>query len=130
MDEDVRHLDLLAIFHYVVAGLLALFGCFPIIHLIMGIAIVTGSFSDDKRNAPPDWFGFLFIGMALTMIVLMWAMAFAVFMAGNNLKRRTGYMFCLVVAAIECMFVPFGTVLGVFTIIVLSRPTVKTMFGA
>ena len=32
-------------------------------------------------------------------------------------------------AGIECMFTPFGTVLGVFTIIVLMRPEVKTMFG-
>jgi hypothetical protein len=38
------------------------------------------------------------------------------------------YIFCLVIAAVECIFMPFGTVLGVFTIIVLQRPTVKAMF--
>jgi hypothetical protein len=37
-------------------------------------------------------------------------------------------MRCFVVAAIECIFMPFGTVLGVFTIIVLSRPSVKALF--
>ena len=31
-------------------------------------------------------------------------------------------------AAIECMFFPFGTVLGVLTIIVLIRPSVKPLF--
>jgi hypothetical protein len=45
------------------------------------------------------------------------------------LKRHTNYTYCLVVAAIECMFTPFGTVLGVLTIIVLVRPTVKALFG-
>jgi hypothetical protein len=37
-------------------------------------------------------------------------------------------MFCLVMASITCMFMPFGTVLGVFTLIVLMRPSVKPLF--
>jgi hypothetical protein len=32
-------------------------------------------------------------------------------------------------AAISCIFMPFGTVLGVFTIIVLLRPSVKELFA-
>ena len=32
-------------------------------------------------------------------------------------------------AAISCAFMPFGTVLGVFTLIVLLRPGVKELFG-
>ena len=31
-------------------------------------------------------------------------------------------------AATMCLFMPFGTVLGVFTIIVLMRPSVKPLF--
>jgi hypothetical protein len=31
-------------------------------------------------------------------------------------------------ACIECLFLPFGTILGVFTIIVLSRESVKALF--
>jgi hypothetical protein len=31
-------------------------------------------------------------------------------------------------ACIECMFMPFGTVLGVFTIIVFIRQSVKALF--
>ena len=37
--------------------------------------------------------------------------------------------FCVVVAAISCCFTPLGTVLGVFTLIVLFRPSVKALFG-
>jgi hypothetical protein len=39
-------------------------------------------------------------------------------------------MFCLVMAGIQCIFMPFGTVLGVFTIIVLMRNSVKEAFTA
>ena len=35
----------------------------------------------------------------------------------------------LVVAALECLAFPLGTVLGVFTLIVLVRPEVKQLFG-
>ncbi len=40
-------------------------------------------------------------------------------------RRR---LFCLVVAGVECAFMPFGTVLGVFTIAVLMRESVKELF--
>jgi NADH:ubiquinone oxidoreductase subunit 5 (subunit L)/multisubunit Na+/H+ antiporter MnhA subunit len=129
MDDDLRHLDLLGTFYYVVAALLALFGCFPIIHFVVGLGILTGSF-EDNGNGPPVWFGLLFAIMALMMILMMWAIAVATWIAGTRLKRHTNYTYCLVIAAILCMFAPVGTVLGVFTIIVLMRPTVKTLFGA
>jgi hypothetical protein len=35
----------------------------------------------------------------------------------------------LVGAALACTLMPFGTVLGVFTIIVLSRPSVRVLFS-
>jgi len=31
--------------------------------------------------------------------------------------------------AVDCMFMPFGTVLGVFTIIVLQKEAVRRLFG-
>ena len=49
-------------------------------------------------------------------------------LAGRSLARHRRYTFCLVVAAILCLFVPFGTLLGVFTIIVLVRSTVRARF--
>ena len=48
-----------------------------------------------------------------------------------SLARRRRYLYCLILAGVmaaTCM--PFGTVLGVFTIIVLMRPSVKQAFGA
>lgn len=45
------------------------------------------------------------------------------------LKRRKRWLLCMVVAAIECLSIPVGTVLGFFTIVVLLRDSVKKMFG-
>ena len=51
------------------------------------------------------------------------------FLAGRYLSQQRHYTFCLVMAAVACMFMPFGTVLGVFTIIVLVRESVKELFA-
>ncbi len=129
MDNDTRHLDLLAIFHYVVAAIMALAGCIPILHLVLGIAIAAGAFDENNGDSPPRFIGFIFIGIAAVIIAAAWAMAAAVCLAAVRLQRRTNYTYCLVVACIECTFMPFGTVLGVLTIVVLMRPTVQTLFG-
>jgi hypothetical protein len=55
-------------------------------------------------------------------------MAICILIAGRCLSRRKRYSFALVMACIECLFIPFGTILGVFTIIALSRQSVKALF--
>jgi hypothetical protein len=58
------------------------------------------------------------------------AIAICILIAGRSLAKHTRYWFAFVVACIECLFIPFGTILGVFTIIVLSRDSVKELFPA
>jgi hypothetical protein len=80
------------------------------------------------QNQPPAFFGWFMVGIALLFILAGWAFAVVVFLAGRFIASRKHYTFCFVVACIECMFMPFGTVLGVFTIIVLMRQSVKNLF--
>lgn len=128
MNQDLEHLRLLSIFHYVVAGLTAFFGCFPILHLVFGIGLLTGAIGG--ANKPDDrFFGWFVIVLATVMISLFWILAGALVFTGRSLAGHRRYIFCLVVAGIECLFMPFGTVLGVFTIIVLNRESVKQLFA-
>jgi hypothetical protein len=130
MNQDEEHLRLLTIFHYVVAGLAALFALFPIIHLTVGLFIVLSPEKiAGKGEAAPAFLGWMFISIAVVLMTLGWTFAGLVFAAGRCLHKRKRHLFCTVVGAIECLFMPFGTALGVFTIIVLSRPTVKELFG-
>ena len=129
-NQDTDHLRLLSIFHYVVAGFLALFSMFPFLHLAMGIAMVTGAFDKvGNGNPPPAFLGWILIAFAACAILCGMALAVCVAIAGRRLADCRGYTYCLVVAGIECIFMPLGTVLGVFTIVVLMRPTVKQLFG-
>lgn len=129
--QDEEHLRLLALFHYIMAGIGALFACFPLIHVVIGVMmIVNPSFMNGGQQSfpPPAVFGYLFAGMGALFVLAGWAAAICTFISGRYLARRRCRIFSIVVAAILCMFAPFGTVLGVFTIIILSRESVKRLY--
>lgn len=127
--QDTEQLRLLSIFHWVVAGLAALFACLPLFHLFFGIAMITGWGEFQSQDPVAGVAGWFFVAFASVFILSGWTFAVCLAMAGRFLSQRRHYMFCLVMAGIACMFMPFGTVLGVFTIVVLVRDSVRQMFG-
>lgn len=126
--QDAEQLRLLSIFHYVVAGLAALFACIPLFHLFFGIAMVTGWGDFAHQDPVAGVMGWFFIVFAALFILFGWAFAACLAFAGRFLAQRRRYTYCLVMAGVACMFMPFGTVLGVFTILVLVRESVKELF--
>ena len=127
-NEDIKQLELLSIFHYVVGGIMALFSCVPFMHVFMGLAIVSGEFFGKAKGAPPALFGWIFVIMGSVSILLGWTISICIIIAGRKLKARKNRVFCMVVAGLECMFMPFGTVLGVFSLIVLNKDSIKEIF--
>lgn len=128
MNQDAEHLNLLGIFHYVVAGLTAMFSCLPLLHLAMGIAMLSGHL-DGGKNEIPAFMGWFFVVFSSLFILSGWALAAVIAMAGTRLRARRSRTFCLVVAGLSCMLMPFGTILGVFTIVVLMKDSVKPLFA-
>lgn len=126
MTQDEQNLNLLSIFHYVVGDLSALFSCMFLLHIAMGIAMLCGAFEGEE--APPRFFAWLFILVPSVFILAGWTLAGFIIAAGCKLRRRNSYLFCLIVAGFECMLMPFGTVLGIFTIVVLKKDSVKALF--
>ncbi len=126
MNQDDQNLNLLSLFHYIMAGLTALFACIPIIHIVLGVLMVTGQLEDGQP--PPPFLGWMFIGFGAAFVVFGWIVAILTAIAGLRLKQRRSRVFCMVVAAIQCLNMPLGTMLGVVTLIVLSRPTVISAF--
>lgn len=124
------HLNLLATFHYVLGGLMGLFACFPLIHVGVGVAIVTDAFPTGNGQALPHAAGWGIIAFASMFILMGWVIAVMMLVAGRKLQRRRSHMFCMVVAGIECLFMPLGTILGVFTLVVLTKDAAKARFAA
>lgn len=131
MDQDTEHLRLLSIFHYIVGGLAAFFSCFPLLYTTAGaifIFLARHGTAKPGEDLPPEFVGWIFVVIGSLLFLIGIAIAICIFIAGRSLAKHTRYWFAFVVACVECLFIPFGTILGVFTIIVLSRESVKTLF--
>ncbi|HVS63955.1 MAG TPA: hypothetical protein VMT85_10695 [Thermoanaerobaculia bacterium] len=126
MSRDAEHLQILSIFHHVAAVLVGLLSLLPSFHLAFGIMMISGELTEGEPIGEViGWFLAVLAGLAM-MAGLTFAVCLVV--AGRALMQRRRYTFCLVVAGLSCILVPFGTVLGVFSIVVLVRPSVRELF--
>ena len=132
MDRDTEQLNLLAIFHYVVAGLAALFSFFPLLYTTIGAIFIFSARHGTAKpgeDLPSEFLGWIFAVLGSVLFLIGLSMAICILIAGRSLALRKRYSFAFVMACIECLFIPFGTILGVFTIIVLSRESVRRLFS-
>ncbi len=128
MAENVeKNLDLLGVFHYILGALTALFACLPLIHLFIGIAILTTGL--DSTEQAPRMVGLIFVILAGFIVLMGWALAVLIIIAGRRLQQRRAYNYCLVIAFLECLIVPLGTVLGIFTITTLTGEPARNLFA-
>jgi hypothetical protein len=131
VDADNEHLKILSICWYVMAGFTVFTSLFPFFYLAMGIAMLNGAFPAGPGAAPlasTRMIGIMFITIAGLFILALWSLAALSIVTGLSLARRKRLILCYVTAGITCLQIPFGTVLGVFTFIVLARSTVRNQF--
>jgi hypothetical protein len=130
-EENLGHLRLLSIFHYVYGGLIALFSLIWLIYVVLGVLMATSpEFVNAKGpdEAAPEIVGWIMSGFGIVLLLICWTLAALMVAAGRNLSSQRHHTFCMVIASIACLFMPLGTVLGVFTLVVLTKPEVKDLF--
>ena len=132
-DED--QLDLLGVFYYILGGF-GLFGLLiALIYVGLGVMLIVAPNLADEAP-PPDAAqgamigGILFIVFGLVLAAIVGVMSGCTIYAGRCLRSRRNRTFVMVVAAIMCLSFPIGTALGVWTLVVLGRPEVKSLYEA
>jgi len=132
-DRDSEHLKILGICYYVKAGLWAM-GCLAGGMYVVMAGMMRGVMSQAPAsgNPPPeefvDLFTWLFGGIGIALVVGSLLMGALSAYVGYCLPKARRRVLCLVVAALQMPSVPIGTLLGVFTVIVLCRPSVVDRF--
>jgi len=133
-DDD--QLNLLSLFHFVGAGLAVLALLFLFVHYqFFHTFIENPQFFANQRQTtspPPEqifrmfrmfkWFYVIF-GLWFSLSALL------NILSGIFLRSRTHRDVSIVIAAIDCIHIPFGTMLGVFTIVVLMRDSVRELYA-
>jgi hypothetical protein len=133
MNRDLEHLKLLVTFHYIVAAITAVCSSFPLIHVFIGLMFMLnphGFAGSGKQAFPARMFGLIFFVIGGAIVLFGWTLAAVTAYAGRCISRREKYTFCLIAAGFNCMYMPIGTILGVFTLIVLTRDSVRLLFKA
>jgi len=130
-DDKLHNLDLLGTFHYVLAGITALFASIWIFYIVIGVVALTGTLpvtNSSGETTDPRLFGWMFIVIGAMIMIPGWCLAVLMFLSGRKMRQRKHRMFSVVVAGIECAFIPLGTVLGVFTLMTLTKPPAKKAY--
>jgi hypothetical protein len=139
---DLSHLRALSICHYVWGGLMLALSSLAIGYIIVGAMIASGRLTFPApppspgattvatNAAPPALFGAVFITAGSCALLFGWTFGILTILSGRWIAQRRRRTFSLVIAGINCASFPFGTLLGVFTFIVLLRPSVKAMYPA
>ena len=110
----------------------ALFRPFGFVHAVMGLLVSTfvaaAARNRSEAGMPPRSLGVFFGVFGLVFFTAAVSLAIAKFMAAARIRRRRSRTFCLVVAGISCLGIPYGTLLGVCAFMVLGRDSVAGQF--
>ena len=122
---DNEHLRLLRIGYFVSAAQTAIFIPFGLLYAGMGVMFSQLPTSGAPPPAAFAWFmglfGAVFAGLATIAAALK-------LLTAVRLKERRSRVLCLITAGLSCVEIPYGTVLGIWTFMVLGRASVQRQF--
>jgi hypothetical protein len=127
---DADHLRLLAVFHLIVAGLSLLGIGFLVLHYTFMHLFLDNPnlWKGQKGGPPPAEFFAIFKWFYVVMGGFLVTASLGNLLSGLFIRKRKHRIFSLIVAGFDCIQIPFGTVLGVFTVIVLLRESVRELY--
>jgi len=130
---DEEHLKLLSLGYMISAGVTAFFSLFGLMYVFMGVAMTAAlahlpASATKVPQPPPAFVGWILSGFGFALFVFGLGFAALKLRTAFCIKQRKSRTFCMVIAAIFCLGVPYGTVLGVLSFMVLTRPSVARQF--
>ena len=130
VDRDQEHLRLLMWGYYLVAATTGFTSLFALLFVAFGA--FASSLIPAKQNsaADPRMAGLFFIGIGLAFLGLSLGATLIAYFTGRSLRDRRNRGFCLITAGLSCLQIPWGTAIGICTIAVLNRSTVRSLFEA
>jgi hypothetical protein len=133
MEKDLEHLKLLGIFHYIWGALSLVGGLFlGAYFVVIGVVLMTSpsTTTSTEENGSTGVVGGIMIGIGVVAFLIVVVYGILTLMAGGKYrKHQGGYWFLFILAIVTLVIggIP-GIVLGIFSLIVLSRPSVKALF--
>ena len=120
-------------FHYVSGGVTIAFSSMFIIHLLfMGFMVsnpdMMGGEQDPEKTVESLQMMRVFLSIFGVLIIFGLTYGVLQIFAGYYVRNKRKRLFILIVAIPGLLFIPYGTILSVFTLILLERSSVKLLF--
>lgn len=136
MDKEQRNTLLLvsSIFQYIIGFLLLFISCLPLLYVVIGSLMVIAGFHPPGNTRGSETMPFFVVGGVFLTIggilcTIGLILSICVLTCARRLYKKRKYVYCLTIAAIECLFFPFGTIIGTLTIVLLANHDVKESFN-
>lgn len=130
---DEEHLRLLAFFHYISGGITVAFSLFFGVWIVFMAAMFAfmpvppvnpGHPTPPPLHGPPAMMFWIFG----TLLVLGLGYGVLEIVSGRWISRKTKRVGSLIVAIPRLLFLPYGLILSILTLMVLERPSVKQLY--
>jgi hypothetical protein len=133
---DEEHLKLLSLFHYISGGLTLAFSFIFVFQFIF-ISVLLKNLPNQDLDTIMTGGGNFNPGF-LSIFMYIWIFIFSIFiifgilqiLSGRFIKKRKYRIFTFVIAILNLFSFPYGTVLGVMSIIVHNRYSVIELYNS
>ena len=148
MTEYEKYLNILSIVYYIAAAIVGLLSLFLLPDIVRAFGIALGFTDAGHFSAGVLRALTRAAGWNLLLLAIAWTIAWVLMLTARHLRERKGHTFCVVIASLLCLLAPriavtphegaavhalpgvsSFLVLGVLTLIVLTREPVKHLFG-
>lgn len=128
LTQDEADLDRLALFHRVAGYIFCVTSLCGFPHFFIGLFSIFAAPGSEASEALPAFVGVFFMVIGFLLIAGSLTLGILCFKVEERLKKRETFNFCQVIAIVSLLFGPLGIALGVYSLIVYSRMTVRQLF--
>jgi hypothetical protein len=124
-----HHLSTLSVLHYVY-GVLEIVGSFALLFFVgMGLFMNSEWLAAQSEEAIPPFVGVFMQVLGWSLFVILMGHGLLNVWSGWSISRCTNRTLSMITAALNCLNVPIGLALGIFTFIALSDREVRSAYG-
>lgn len=124
-----NHLSTLSVLHFVYGALICLLGLGMLSLVFIGSFFNSDWFLQHTGEPPPAFLGTWLSTLGWVLFVCVEVHGVLNFLSGAHIAKRKGRTFSQVVAALNCLNIPFGLALGIYTFVVLGDKEVQAEYS-
>lgn len=120
-----NNLSTLSLLHYVYGAFVCVVGLMLLLLVALGHFLNSDWIAANSDQPPPPFLGHLFIILGWVIFAFVEFKGVLNIISGRMIARRRNRLFSQITAGLDCLNIPFGMALGIFTFVTLNNEEVK-----